>query len=93
MFYAIARAVSLGLPWLAVMAISATMAYGMNMVMTSGVPIATRADKSVSIVSARPVGSDASVSGAWSVYVGRNCWIPDPSGLEPCVTETSTADH
>jgi hypothetical protein len=57
MFYAIARAVSLGLPWLAVMAISATMAYGMNMVMTSGVPIATRADKSVSIVRPRPLAA------------------------------------
>ena len=88
-----ARAVSLGLPWLALMAISAIVAYGMNMVMTCGVATTTRADESVPIVIARPVGSEASVSGGWSVYVSPNCWIPDPSGRESCVRETTGADH
>ena len=67
MLCAMARAVSLGLPWLALMAISAIVAYGMNMVMTCGVATTTRADESVPIVIARPVGSEASVSGGWSV--------------------------
>jgi hypothetical protein len=91
MLYALARAVSLGLPWLAVAAISATMAYGISTALTSGVSTVTRANESVPIVTARPIGAEASNGGNWSVYVGPNCWLPDPSGLETCGSQSTVS--
>ena len=91
MFCATARTVRAGLPWLAVVAISLSVAYGMNMVVASGVAATTRADSSTPIVNARPVGSD--VGSSWVVHAGPNCWLPDPSGLQSCTRPATGADR
>lgn len=81
---AIARYGSLSLPWLTVMAISVVMAFGLSMVVTGGLSTTRRAEESPVMSNARPGGSEAS----WVTYVGQNCWLPDPSGREACVSGT-----
>jgi len=93
MLCAMRRALVMGLPWLAVMALSIAIVYGMSMVATNAVSTSTRTGGPAPTMVARPNGSTASSSGRWIVYVGQNCWLPDPSGLEPCRSETAAGDH
>ena len=85
------RAAAFGLPWIALMAISVTLAYAMSMAVTNGLSTTAQADGPVPTVIDRPVGSEACVNSAWVVYVGQNTWIPD--AREPCRSETTVADH
>jgi hypothetical protein len=87
MFSAMARAAAVGLPWLAVMAVSVGLGYGMDVAVTSGVSMTTPAQETVSDVIARPAGSEGCISHGWIVYVGLNTWIPDPSRPSPCRDE------
>jgi hypothetical protein len=90
MLCAMARAVAFGLPWLAVMAISVTVAYAMNMALTSGTSTTARAVDPVSTAFARPVGSVECINGARMVYLGANSSIRDPS--ESCRSDSTAAD-
>jgi hypothetical protein len=54
MLSAMTRAAAVGLPWIAVMAVSVGLAYGMDVAVTSGVSVTTPAEESVSGVIARP---------------------------------------
>jgi hypothetical protein len=84
-----ARAASLGLSWLAAMAISVSLAYAMNMLVTHGVSTANRAAEPVPIMKAPPVGNEA----AWITDVGTGCWLPDPSGRMSCSSESSQSNR
>ena len=90
MVCAMARAVALGLPWLAMMAISVAVAYAMNVALTSGVSTTAQAIDPVSTVIGRPVGSVECINGARFVYIGANSFILDPG--ERCRSETTAAD-
>ncbi len=87
MLWVIGRALSFGLPWLVVMAISVTIAYGMSLALTGGASTTTRGDASVRIATDRPVGGAAAGGEGWVVYLGNNCWIPDPR--EQCASKTA----
>ena len=89
MFSAMARAAAVGLPWLAVMAVSVGLAYGMDVAVPSGVSRTTPAEETVSDVIARPAGSEGCISHGWIVYVGLNTWIPDPNRAAFCRDEST----
>ena len=91
MFVVIGRAMSFGLPWAVMLAITVTMAFGIRVLVTNGVSTPARVLESAPTVIARPVGSD--VGSGWSVYVGNNCWLPDPSGLMSCGTVGPGSDR
>jgi hypothetical protein len=90
MLSVIARAPGFGLAWLAPIAISVAIAYGLSLALTTEVSTTTRGDASVQMTTARPVGGAAAGGDAWVTYVGNNCWLPDPSGQEPCVSQTGS---
>jgi hypothetical protein len=77
--------VAFGLPWAAMLAIAASLTFAMSLAFTSSASRPVRERESVPTVNARPVGSDT--GGAWSVYVGGGCWIPDPTGIEACASK------
>jgi hypothetical protein len=89
MFSAMARAAAVGLPWLAVMAVSVGLGYGMDIAVTSGVSMTTPAEESASDVIARPDGSEGCVSDGWMIYVGLNSWMHDPSRPASCRVEST----
>jgi hypothetical protein len=90
MLSVIARAPLFGLPWLAAIAISLAIVYGMSLASTSGVSTTTRSDAAVQIATARPVGGAVGGGEGWVTYVGNGCWIPDPSGSESCASQTAS---
>jgi hypothetical protein len=93
MVCAMRRALVMGLPWLALMALSIAITYGMSMVATNAVSASAQSGGPVPTMVARPNGSTPPSTGNWIVYVGPNCWLPDPSGLEACKSETASGDH
>jgi hypothetical protein len=80
----IARAATLGWPWLAVMAFSATIAWTLTMALTSRLPEVTEPKPAVLALS---VNTEACSSNAWLVYAGQGTWIRDPR--HPCKSEDS----
>jgi hypothetical protein len=86
-----ARAATLGSPWLVVVGFSATIAWALNSALTGLVPTAHEATEPEPTVIARPAGSQACGDGAWMVYVGQGTWIPDPR--RPCLLEASATDR
>jgi hypothetical protein len=88
MSHAMKRAALLVLPWLAVIAITVTAAYGMTSAVTNGVSAAAPTNAPVQVETAHTGNI-----GAWTTQVGPNCWLPDPSGLEPCASGTPAVDH
>jgi hypothetical protein len=89
MLSAMARAAAVGLPWIAVMAVSVGLGYSMDVAVTSGVSVTTPAEESVSGVIARPNGSEGCLSHGWMIYVGLGTWLPDPSRAAFCRDESS----
>jgi len=89
MFSAMARAAAVGLPWIAVVAVSVGLGYGMDVAATSGVSMTTPAEESVSDVIARPDSIEGCVSNGWMVYVGLGTWLPDPSRAAFCRDEST----
>ena len=86
-----ARAATLGSPWLVVMAISATIAWALNSALTGSVPSTEEATEPVPTVVAQPVASHACSDGTWMIYVGLGSWIPDPR--RPCLWEAPATDR
>jgi len=87
MLSVISRAQAFALPWLAAIAISLAIVYGLSMTPTREVPMTSGGDASARIPTARPVGGAAAGGEGWVTYVGNNCWIPDPSGKESCASQ------
>jgi hypothetical protein len=90
--YAIAREVSLAIPWLTVLAISVMLAYAISFVVPGGATN-TGAGQSTSMMTARHTGGEVSFSSSGVTSFGGSCWLPDPSGLQPCVSKTAAADR
>lgn len=78
----IARAATLGWPWLAVMAFSATISWALTTALAGRLPEVT---EPAPTVVAGAVASDACVNNAWLVYIGQGNWIRDP--FHPCKSE------
>lgn len=86
------RVASLGLPWLAVMAASLSLGYGLNVAVALGLSTTARAGEAVASPIAetgtRPVTNETcSTSSGWMVYVGMNSWITDPRRAVFCSAE------
>jgi hypothetical protein len=90
MLSVIARAQAFALPWLAAIAISLAIVYGMSAALASGASMTTPGDASVRIATARPLGGAAAGGEGRVIYAGNNCWIPDPSGSETCGSQTGS---
>jgi hypothetical protein len=86
----IARAATLGWPWLVSMGFSVTMAWALNAALTGSVPTTAEATDQVPTVVARSVASQACGDGVWMVYVGQGSWIADPR--RPCLWEAAATD-
>jgi hypothetical protein len=79
MFSAMARAAALGLRWLALMTVSVSFGYGMDVVMTNAVSMTTPTEGSVShVIDGSHRGQGCESNGS-TVYLGANTWIGDPS--------------
>ena len=92
MFSGMVRVASSGLPWLAVMAASVSLGYGLDVAVTRGVSTTVRAEESVASAIAetasQPVTNEACItSHRWMVYIGLNSWIADPSRALLCSVE------
>ena len=69
-------AASLIVPWFAVMAVSASVAYALNGAITGGASVVAKADDPIILTNARPSPPEAC---GWMIYVGLNSWIRDPT--------------
>jgi hypothetical protein len=68
------RAAALALPWLAVVTVSVSLAYGMDVAMTSGVSTSTSIGESVSTEAEHShLSQDCATQ---PLYVGQNSWVP-----------------
>lgn len=86
-----ARAATLGSPWLILIGFSVSIAWALNSALTGNIPTTTEPTVPVPTVVALPVASQACSEGAWMVYVGQGTWIPDPR--RPCLWETEATDR
>ena len=87
---AVARGAALVLPWLAVLAVSASIASGMTAAVTGGEVAGPR--QIVTTVVDRPADSEACDTTSWTLYVGLNTWIPAPRSVAPCAEGTMEGD-
>jgi len=88
MFFAIARASAVILPWLGVMAVSVIVAYALTRTATAvNMPYIVTPSSTSSNVD-EVVGRQACVNNAWVVYIGANTWLPD--ARVPCPTPAAS---
>jgi ABC-type sugar transport system substrate-binding protein len=87
-----ARGAALTLPWLAVLAISASVAYGATMALTGGGLVEPH--QVVTTVIDAPASSEGcdNMKRGWMVYVGLNTWIPVSNRGGPCAQGTITSE-
>jgi hypothetical protein len=90
---AVAQGARWGLPWLGVLAVSASVAYAMTVPLAGGLSAAD-APTTITVAQApavRPAAFDrfssdeaCDTSGGRTLYVGLNSWIPAAPKLAPC---------
>jgi hypothetical protein len=80
MFRTVVRRAALVSPWLAVLIVSASIAYGMTAAVTGGELVGPA--HRVPTVSDIPADDEAcDVTHGWRLYVGLSSWIPAPSSV------------
>lgn len=86
-----ARGAALTLPWLAVLAISASVAYGATIALTGGGLVEPH--QVVTTVIDAPASTEAcDVTSGGMVYVGLNTWIPISTRVGPCAHGTRSSE-
>jgi hypothetical protein len=70
-------------PWFAMLAASASIAYGTTAAVTGGKMVGP-SQIVTTVTDSRGESEDCNAPRGWTLYVGLNTWIPVPSAIAPC---------